>query len=82
MIVMPLTGYLGSSFNKFGTRFWGLRCRSGLGRSGLRRIFFAVHDGRSAWILIALILLHVAGRAQTSVHRPRQAACEDAAVMS
>jgi cytochrome b561 len=24
MVAMPLCGYLGSSFNRFGTRFWGL----------------------------------------------------------
>ncbi|CAN7300917.1 cytochrome b [Caballeronia sp. LjRoot29] len=61
MIVMPLTGYLGSSFNKFGTRFWGISLPMwAWDDPGLRKIFFTVHTV-SAWILIALILLHVAG---------------------
>jgi cytochrome b561 len=61
MIALPLTGYLGSSFNKFGTRFWGLPLPMwGWDDPGLRKIFFTVHTV-SAWILIALIALHVAG---------------------
>ncbi|KNE76080.1 Cytochrome B561 [Candidatus Burkholderia crenata] len=61
IIVMPLTGYLGSSFNKFATRFWGIPLPMwGWDDPGLRRIFFTVHTF-SAWILIALIVLHVEG---------------------
>jgi cytochrome b561 len=61
MVVMPLTGYLGSSFNKFGTRFWGILLPIwGWDDPGLRKIFFTIHTV-SAWILIALIALHVAG---------------------
>ncbi|WP_213765742.1 cytochrome b [Caballeronia sp. dw_19] len=61
MIVMPLTGYVGSSFNKFGTRFWGIPLPMwGWDDPALRKIFFTVHTV-SAWILIGLILLHVAG---------------------
>jgi cytochrome b561 len=37
MIVMPLCGYLGSSFNRYGTRFWGPAAEMGLGRCGLAR---------------------------------------------
>jgi cytochrome b561 len=61
MIAMPLTGYLGSSFNKFGTRFWGIPLPMwGWDDAGLRSLFFGIHEV-SAWVLIALILLHVAG---------------------
>ncbi|WP_438391471.1 cytochrome b [Caballeronia sp. DA-9] len=61
MIGMPLTGYLGSSFNKFGTRFWGIALPMwGWDDPGLRKIFFTIHEV-CAWVLIALIALHVAG---------------------
>ena len=61
LIAMPLTGYLGSSFNKFGTRFWGIPLPMwGWDDAGLRSLFFGIHEV-SAWVLIALILLHVAG---------------------
>jgi cytochrome b561 len=61
MVGMPLTGYLGSSFNKFGTRFWGVALPMwGWDDAGMRRLFFGIHTV-CAWILIALIVLHVAG---------------------
>jgi len=61
MIVMPLTGYLGSSFNKFSTRFWGIPLPMWASDDpGLRKVFFTVHTF-AAWVLIALIVLHVAG---------------------
>jgi cytochrome b561 len=61
MIAMPLTGYLGSSFNKFGMRFWGAMLPMwGWDDPGLRKIFFTIHE-LCAWVLIALIALHVAG---------------------
>jgi len=61
MIVMPLTGYLGSSFNRYGTRFWGLALpKWGLDDKALREFWFGIHE-ISAWILIALLALHVAG---------------------
>lgn len=45
MIGMPLTGYLGSSFNKFGTRFWGIALPMwGWDDPGLRKIFFTIHE--------------------------------------
>ena len=61
MIIIPLTGYLGSSFNKFGTHFWGVPLPMwGWDDAGLRKILFTLHTV-SAWVLIALIVLHVAG---------------------
>lgn len=61
MIVMPLAGYLGSSFNRFGTRFWGLPLpKWGWEDPHLRELFFGIHEV-TAYVLIALIVLHVAG---------------------
>jgi cytochrome b561 len=61
MIVIPVTGYLGSSFNRYGTRFWGLALpKWGWDDKQLRELWFTIHE-ISAWILIALIVLHLAG---------------------
>jgi cytochrome b561 len=61
MVVMPLAGYLGSSFNKYGTRFWGILLpKWGWDDKGLRQLWFGIHE-ICAWILIALIALHIAG---------------------
>jgi cytochrome b561 len=61
MVAMPLTGYLGSSFNKYGTRFFGLPLpKWGWDDAGLRALFFGAHRA-IAFALIALIVLHIAG---------------------
>jgi cytochrome b561 len=61
MIAMPVTGYLGSSFNTYGTRFWGLLLpKWGWDDKDLRHFWFTIHE-ITAWIFIALIALHVAG---------------------
>jgi cytochrome b561 len=61
MITMPLSGYLGSSFNQYGTRFWGIPLpKWGWDDKALRGLFFGIHDV-IAWVMIALIALHVAG---------------------
>lgn len=61
MVAMPLTGYLGSSFNKYGTRFWGvLLPQWGWDDKALRELFFNIH-GFIAWIMAALIVLHFLG---------------------
>jgi cytochrome b561 len=61
MIVMPLSGFLGSSFNSYGTRFWGIALpKWGWDDKGLRSLFFGIHEV-CAWVMIALIALHVAG---------------------
>jgi cytochrome b561 len=61
MLAMPLTGYLGSSFNRYGTRFWGLALpKWGWDDAGLRGHFFGAHH-LIAYVLIALIVVHVAG---------------------
>lgn len=61
MVAMPLAGYLGSSFNRYGTRFWGvLLPKWGWDDAGLRALFFGIHQA-IAYLLIALIVLHIAG---------------------
>ncbi|WP_244849599.1 cytochrome b [Caballeronia sp. SL2Y3] len=61
MIAMPLTGYLGSSFNKYGTRFWGVPLPQwGWDDKGMRELFFGIHV-YLAWIMAALIVLHFLG---------------------
>lgn len=61
MVVMPLAGYLGSSFNRYGTRFWGIPLpRWGWDDAHLRELFFGIHQA-AGYLLIALIVLHVAG---------------------
>jgi cytochrome b561 len=61
MVAMSLTGYLGSSFNTYGTRFWGILLpKWGWDDKHLRGIFFGIHEWL-AWIMIALVALHVLG---------------------
>lgn len=61
MVAMPLCGYLGSSFNSYGTRFWGVALpKWGWDDAHLRSLFFGLH-GAVGYALIALIALHVAG---------------------
>ncbi len=53
--------YLGLSFNKFGTKFWGLPLPQwGWDDKELRHVFFTIH-GYLAWIMIAFIALHFLG---------------------
>lgn len=60
MVVMPLSGYLGSSFNQYGTRFWGIPLpRWGRVDSALQHLFYTLH-GMTAYLLLGLVVLHVA----------------------
>jgi cytochrome b561 len=61
MVGMPLAGYLGSSFNRYGTRFWGILLpKWGWDDPHLRELFFGIHEALG-YVLIVLIVLHVAG---------------------
>jgi cytochrome b561 len=60
MFLMPLTGFLGASFTKAGVQFFGVRLPAlGLPSHDLAERFFGLHSAL-AWILVALIALHVA----------------------
>lgn len=58
MIVMPLTGFLGASYNKSGVAFFGhqLPFRSGPDRN-LSKLFFTIHESL-VWIFVSVIVLH------------------------
>jgi cytochrome b561 len=59
MILQPLAGYLASSFNKFGVRFFGLQLPHwGWEDPALRSLFSGVHSA-IAWTLSVLVCLHV-----------------------
>lgn len=61
MVAMPLTGYLGSSFNIYGTKFWGIALpKWGWDDRGLRELFFGAHE-ILAYAMIGLIALHIVG---------------------
>ena len=61
MVAMPLAGYLGSSFNRYGTRFWGIALpKWGADDAHLSELFYGLHHV-IGYALIALIVLHVAG---------------------
>ena len=58
MIVMPLTGYLGASYNKSGAAFFGhqLPFWSGPDRN-LSKLFFTIHESL-VWVFVTVIVLH------------------------
>jgi cytochrome b561 len=59
MVLQPLTGYLSSSFNKFGIKFFGLSLPNwGWEDKNLRELFAGFHEV-IAGVLIALIVIHV-----------------------
>ncbi len=61
MVALPVTGYLGSSFNTYGLRFWGLALPTwGWDDPRLRGLFFSAHH-LLAYAMIGLVALHIAG---------------------
>ncbi|MBU6487959.1 MAG: cytochrome b [Burkholderiales bacterium] len=61
MVALPVTGYLGSSFNKYGVRFWGLALPAwGRDDPSVRGLFFGAHHV-FAYAMIGLVVLHIAG---------------------
>lgn len=59
MFLQPLSGYLGSSFNKYGVKFFGIPLPQwGWEDKALRSIFVEIHGG-VAIVLLLLICLHV-----------------------
>lgn len=59
MLVMPLSGFVMSIYSKWGIMWFGMPLVKGLDNSGLREIFTEVHE-ITAWLLIIIIVLHVA----------------------
>ena len=61
MFIQPLSGYLSSSFSGYKTKFWGIPLYNwGWKSPELNELFTLIHD-ISAYCLIALIVLHIAG---------------------
>lgn len=59
MLLQPLSGYLGSSFNRFGIKFFGIPLPNwGWEDKALRTIFNEIH-GVVAVLLLVLIAVHV-----------------------
>ena len=59
MVLQPLTGYLSSSFNKFGIKFFGLSLPNWGWEDKYLRELFAQFHGVIAVILIVLIVIHL-----------------------
>jgi cytochrome b561 len=58
MVVMPLTGYLGSAYNKSGVAFFGLALPFWAANSReLSKLFFTIHEAL-VWVLVAAVVLH------------------------
>ena len=59
MVLQPLSGYLGSSFNRFGIKFFGIPLPNwGWEDKALRTVFNEIH-GVVAVVLVTLIAVHV-----------------------
>jgi cytochrome b561 len=59
MVLQPLTGYLSSSFNKYGVKFFGIELPRWAGEDANLRDLFMVFHHQLSILLIALIVLHV-----------------------
>ncbi|OGI67085.1 MAG: hypothetical protein A2W18_06715 [Candidatus Muproteobacteria bacterium RBG_16_60_9] len=69
MVIMPLAGYLGSAFNKYGVKFFGVALPNwAWDDPRLREIFVTVHHW-TARLLIALIVVHIAAALYHAVRR-------------
>jgi cytochrome b561 len=72
MIVMPLTGYLGASYNRSGAALFGYQLPfwSGPNRD-LSKLFFTIHESL-VWLFVAVIVVHaLAGLKHWLVDRDR-----------
>jgi cytochrome b561 len=58
MVVLPLSGFIMSIYSKWGILWFGMPFVKGLDNPQLRDFFKEVHE-ISAWIIIALIVVHV-----------------------
>ena len=61
MVVMPLTGFLGASYNKSGVAFFGLKLPLWAAPSReLSKLFFTIHS-TLVWVIAATVVLHALG---------------------
>jgi cytochrome b561 len=60
MVAMPASGYIASSFSKFGVKFWGIKLPSwGWEDKALRESWVEVHE-ITMYVLVTLIAIHIA----------------------
>ena len=61
IVVMPLTGYLGSAYNKSGVAFFGLKLPFWAATSReLSKLFFTIH-ATLVWVIVAAVVVHALG---------------------
>ena len=59
MLIMPLTGYLGSSFTKYPIKYWGMTLpRWGWDAPALKEICSTAHYV-TVWIFMTLVAIHI-----------------------
>jgi cytochrome b561 len=59
MIIMPITGFVGALYGKYGVVFFGIELPHWVNKShDISKQFFDVH-GVVAWILVGLVTLHI-----------------------
>lgn len=66
MLAMPLSGVVLSLYSKFGIKWFGIPLVPGLDNPALREVFTEVHE-TTAWLLIVLIVIHVAAAVKHKV---------------
>jgi cytochrome b561 len=59
MVLMPATGYVSSSFNKYGVKFFGVALPHWGWEDGIIRDLFMNYHNLIAVLLVALIVIHV-----------------------
>jgi cytochrome b561 len=60
MVVMPVSGYLGSSFSGYPIKYFGLTLPGWAARNDELKEMFSLVHWSAAWLFAALIALHVA----------------------
>jgi cytochrome b561 len=69
LVIVPLAGYLASSFTPYAIKFFGIELpRIAAPDESLNGIFKVLHEG-FVWGIVALIVLHVAGGLKHAVKR-------------
>ena len=64
MVIMPLGGYIGSNFSKYGVRFFGIALAPwGPDLPAVYSFFLRLHDV-TAYVFTALIVVHIAAAAK------------------
>jgi len=69
MIVMPLSGYIGSNFSKYGVKFFGHQWDPwGPEDKQIYAVFNGLHKG-TAFVFTAIIVLHIGAALRHAIRR-------------